>query len=68
MVLIIVKVRILYVIGAGQHSLYSDSLRPGPFGVRIPVGGEIFNTLPDRFWGPNTLLYNRYCAFLPGIK
>jgi len=60
MVLIIVKVRItggfLYVIGAGQHSLYSDSPRPGPFGVRIPMGGEIFNTLPDRFWGTNTLL------------
>jgi hypothetical protein len=27
-------------------------------GDRIPVGGEIFRTRPDRSWGPPSLLYN----------
>jgi hypothetical protein len=30
-------------------------------------GGEIFLTLPDRPWGPPSLLYNRYRLF-PGGK
>jgi len=38
----------------------------GP-GDRIPVGGEIFRTCPDRTWGPTSLLYNGYRVF-PGGK
>ena len=34
---------------------------------RIPVGGEIFRTCPDRPWGPPSLLYNGYRVF-PGGK
>jgi hypothetical protein len=34
---------------------------------RIPVGGEIFRTRPDRPWGPRNLLYNGYWVF-PGGK
>ena len=34
---------------------------------RIPVGGEIFRTRPDRLWGPPSLLYNGYRVF-PGGK
>ena len=37
----------------------------GRSGDRIPVGGEIFRTLPDRPWGPPSLLYNGYRVF-PG--
>ena len=29
-------------------------------------GGEIFRTCPDRPWGPHSLLYNGYRAFLGG--
>ena len=29
-------------------------------------GGEVFRNLPDRFWGPPSLLYNRYRVFLCG--
>ena len=36
-------------------------------GDRIPVGGEIFRTCPDRPWGPPSLLYNGYRVF-PGDK
>jgi len=36
-------------------------------GDRIPVGGEIFRTCPDRPWGPISLLYNGYRVF-PGGK
>jgi len=35
--------------------------------VRIPVGGEIFRTCPDRPWGPPSLLHNGYQVF-PGGK
>jgi len=48
----------------GLFSRYSDSLRSGD---RIPVGGEIFRTRPDRPWGPPNLLYNGYRVF-PGGK
>ena len=45
----------------------ADWLRAGRFGDRIPVGGEIFRTCPDRPWGPPSLLYNGYRVF-PGGK
>ena len=51
----------------GRLSRYSDSLRAGWSGDRIPVGGEIFRTLLDRPWGPPSLLYNGYRIF-PGGK
>ena len=35
---------------------------------RIPVGGEIFRTRPDRSWGPPNLLYTRYEVFHGGVK
>ena len=53
--------------GPGLPSRYSDSLRAGRSGDRIPVGGEIFRTRPDRPWGPPSLLYNGYRVF-PGGK
>ena len=52
---------------AGQLSRYSDWLRAGRSGDRIPVGGEIFRTYADRPWGPTSLLYNGYRVF-PGGK
>ena len=36
-------------------------------GDRIPVGGEIFRTCPDRPRGPPSLLYNGYRVF-PGVN
>jgi hypothetical protein len=53
--------------GPGYRSRCSDSLRAGRSGDRIPVGGEIFRTRPDRPWGPPSLLYNGYRVF-PGGK
>jgi hypothetical protein len=44
-----------------------DWLQVGRSGDRIPVGGEIFRTCPDRPWGPPSLLYNRYRVF-PVVK
>ena len=51
--------------GAVELSRYSDSLRAGRSGDRIPVGGEIFHTCTDRLWGPPNHLYNGYRVF-PG--
>jgi len=44
-----------------------DWLRAERSGERIPVGGEILRTCPDRPWGPPSLLYNGYRVF-PGNK
>jgi len=44
-------------------SPYRDSLRAERSGDRIPVGGEIFHTRPDRPWGALSLLYNKYQVF-----
>ena len=52
---------------ASQLSWYNDWLRSGRSGDRIPVGGEIFRTCPDRLWGPLSLLYNGYWVF-PGVN
>jgi len=49
----------------GYRSRYSDWLRAGRSEDRIPVGGEIFRTCPDRPWGPSRLLHNGYRVF-PG--
>jgi len=49
-----------------ELSYFFDWLRPGQSGDRIPVGGEIFRTCPDRPWGPPSLLHNRYRIFPEG--
>ena len=53
--------------GPGWLSRYNDSLQVGRSGDRIPVGGEIFRTRPDRPWGPPSLLPHGYRVF-PGSK
>jgi hypothetical protein len=51
-----------------QLNRFRDSLRAGRAGDRIPVGGEIFRTRPDRPWGPPSLLYNGYRVSFPRGK
>jgi len=53
--------------GPGSSVGIATELRAGRSGDRIPVGGEIFHTCPDRPWGPPSLLYNGYRVF-PGGK
>ena len=48
-------------------SRYSDSLQARRSWGRIPLGGEIFRTNPDRPWGPPSFLYDEYGIF-PGVK
>jgi len=44
-------------LGLGRdNAVHSDSLRPGRFGDRIPVGAGFFHTYLDRPWGPPSLL------------
>jgi len=47
--------------------LKNTKLRAGRSGDRIPDGGKIFRTCPDRPWGPPSLLYKGY-RVLPGGK
>jgi hypothetical protein len=51
----------------GWRSRYTDWLRPEPSGDRIPVGGEIFRTRPDRHWVPPSRLYRGYWPLFPGV-
>ena len=52
---------------AGQRSRYSDWLRAGRSGDRIPMLARFSKNCPDRAWGPPSLLYNGYQVF-PGGK
>ena len=58
---------LVVVSGPGSSVGIATELRAGRSGDRIPVGGEIFRTCPDRPWGPPSLLYNGYRVF-PGGK
>jgi hypothetical protein len=53
--------------GPGSSVGIATELRAGRSGDRIPGGGEIFRTSPDRPWGPPSLLYSGYRVF-PGGK
>jgi len=48
-------------------SRYSDSLRDGRSGDRIPVGNEIFRPASHGPRGPSKLLYNGRCV-IPSVK
>ena len=46
----------------------TQSVQAGCSGDRIPLGGEILRTGPDRPWGPPNLLYYGYRFSFPRVK
>ena len=55
------------ILGPRQLSRYSDSLRAGWSGDRIPVGGETSRTSPVQSWGRPSLLTMGTGSFM-GVK
>jgi len=53
----------IHTCGPGSSVGIATELQAGRSEDRIPVGGEIFRTCPDRPCGPLSLLYNRYRVF-----
>jgi len=53
-----------------RHSVTSAATRYPGWTVRgsNPGGGEVYHTLPNRPWGPSSLLYNGYWVSFPGFK
>ena len=52
--------------GLGSVVNIATGYGAGRSGDRIPVGGDIFRTCPDRPWGPPSLLYNGHRVFSVG--
>jgi hypothetical protein len=57
----------VYSVWAGIAYSVAHSVIVGRSGDRIPVGGEVFGTLPDRTYSPSNLLCNGY-RVIPGSK
>ena len=54
--------------GPGWRSRYSDSLRAGRSGDRIPVEVRFSAPVKTGPWGPTSLLYNGYRVSFSGVK
>ena len=64
--LIIISIINFLVKGPGQLGRYSDSLRAGRAGDRIPVGARFSAPVRTGPGGPPSLLYNEYRLFSGG--
>jgi hypothetical protein len=54
--------------GSGYRIGYSDALRDGRSGNRIPVGARFLCPCPDQPFWPHSVLYNEYRISLPAVK
>ena len=67
-VVMVMMMMIIIIMWARKLSRCSTSVWAARSGDRIPMGGDVFRTCPDRLWDPPRLPYSGDRVYFPEVK